>query len=323
MTTNGITTTDLRPCLLVNLDCSRRGGQHYTRANERVIPTEDGSEKSEWETEKTIDNPDEFAEATSLQGKAKRAFAKLGRHTPGGIVVNRDKQDEVNALIEEWNASFDEFNTRATTTEVNFWVWVFDVTGENVSNLQVLIDQLADYLESLEQAVRGVEPAEIRDVLKRLGGFTDLLPETVGLSLTKAVASAKKRADNISGGTRRIKLLETKLAEELGVEDPAEIEAAVQQVLAAPLTEDIVKKARRIAKLTEAKQGAVDSLSQVKRDIDTSSVRLARFAILGNKDAAQSRTDDDEGSEDLSDSLYGAQAAARFGRFSSAAAPSL
>jgi len=318
---NGITIADLNDCLLVNPDISRRGGQSYTRKDEQQLPTVAvGKVKTKWTTEKTIENEVEFKKACQLQSKAKYAFGKLGRHTAGGIVVNRAKRAEVEELTAKWRRRFDEFNASATTVRIECVIWVMDITGDNVKNLQNLIDRLGEYLTDLERAVAGMKPADMRAVLKNMGGFVDLLPETVGMSLEKAIKSARTRANKISRSETRIKNLEAKLAEELGVENEDEVQAAINALMAQPLVDEIAKKAARITKLAEEKQTAVDALEDAKRDVDTSAVRLARFAVLGRQAARGGAQDDDDGS-DRSDELLGAQNAARFARMNSAAPP--
>ncbi|KKN38280.1 hypothetical protein LCGC14_0755190, partial [marine sediment metagenome] len=194
----GMEVLDLQPCLLMAINVSRRGGQQYERRDEQWLEaTKDGEVRTQWITKKIIDDQDEFGAASSLQSKAKYAASRLGRHTPVGIVVAASKRAEVEQYRNEWRQAFAEFNDGSTYSKVDFSCMVFAIRGDNVQELEQVLDELRGGLSDLEQAYRSADPGAMRDVVKRMSGFAELLPERVATKMELAIKSAQKRARKI------------------------------------------------------------------------------------------------------------------------------
>jgi HPt (histidine-containing phosphotransfer) domain-containing protein len=302
--TPGLSVRDLPDCLLLVPEIGKRGGLHYIRVSERNVATDDNSAKLEMETVKIVDDVDEHSEATGLVTRWKYALGKLGRHTPGGIVVRKDRLAEVTELCDAGRDAFAEFNARAKTCKVSFYAWVFEVNGSNAANLQSLIDDIGEKLSELESAMVSMDPKGMRDVLKKSKGFAELLPAEVAERLAAARESAQAKAEELSRAEKKIGRLDKKLQDELGTTDPEAYTAAIDEMLAGPLSGELASRATRIAKLVEDKESTIVDLEQAKRTIDTSAIRLARFSVLGSP--AQDASD-------ASDAAGAARAAARFG----------
>lgn len=300
--TPGLTVRDLPDCLLLVPEVTKRGGLHYIRLSESVVETSGKAIEVDMETRKIIDDPAEHSEATSLVSRWKYKLRGLGRHVPGGIVVRRERKADVEAIVAEGRAEFAEFNARAMTCRVGFTAWVHDISGSNAANLQSLLDELGDMLAELEGAVEAMSPKGIRDVLKRSKGFVELLPGEVAERLATAQAQAQAKAEELSRAEKKIARIDAKLAEELGTDSPEDYTARIDALLAGPLTGELAQRVARLSRLVEDKQSTADSLEVARRTVDTSAIRLARFAIIG-----EARPSSDDGA------LGAAQAAARFG----------
>jgi len=305
-TTNGLSVLQLRPCLLLAATVSRHGGQSYTRANEKRTEREDGSVKTDWETTKILSDEIEFGEAMKLQNKCKRELTKLGRHMPVGVIAAADKRDEIQAFRDEWRAAFTEFNSTARFSKVEFSMMIFEIGGENVQALEEVLEQLREGLGDLEKVFASDSPTSMRDVVRRMAGFSELLPERVATTLELAVKAAQKRASEISRADIKTTRIQAKIAAELGPD--ADIQAELERLATEPLTADIRKRTARLTELSQAKLVAADQLEEAKARINAAPIRLARLAVQ------PLRATPVEGSEeDRSAELLGANIAARLG----------
>jgi hypothetical protein len=296
---SGLTYRDMPRCLLVVPEITRRGGQRYERIDDKLIEGRavEAAESRELVTHKHVANKLELQTANKIVNQAKYAFGRLGRHTPGGIVVNASKRADVEALSAKWRAEADAFN-RAEPSDfgedetrrhcsVGCYVWVFEIGDANAANLDAVIDDLKGSLDSLESAMLDIDPDGIRKVLKDSRGFASVMPEAVAERIAAARESAQAKATEISRGEKKVKRLDAKLAEELGETDPAAYAEALNQLLTGPLTGELARRAERITKLIDDKETTVNGLEVAKRKLDTSPIRAARFALLGG-DAAMS-----------------------------------
>lgn len=277
----GLDVLDLPPCLMLAVKVSRSGGQHYIRrGEEKLDPKKDGEQRTRYETEKVIDNQDEFKEATSLQSKAKYAAGKLGVHGPLGIVVPKRRQDDVEQYRNEWRQIFREFNSRSNTTRIRFSCMVFGVRGDNIQELQAVLDELRDGLADMEEAYRNADPGSIRDVVKRMNGFADILPERVATKVELAVKAAKKKAKTVAKAEKRVERLRAKIAKVMGPDaDEGAVQEELERLSRQVLTPEIRERTERFTRLNAEVLDAANRLEETKQQIDASPIQAARFAV--------------------------------------------
>ena len=297
---NGITVTDLRPCLLVAIDVSRSGGQSYTREDEQIEKLADGSLKATWTTKKRLDNEAEFSTATKLQTACKYAASKLGRHTPVGIVSAVDRREEIQEFRDSWKRQIDEFNATAQFSRISFTLMVFEIKGENVQALETVLDDLRDGLKELEEAYKSFSPKSIREVVQKMNGFVEVLPERAGFLVDEAIKEAREKANKVSRGEKKLSKIEMKIAEELGPD--ADVTAELARLAKQPLSARLRIQTQKIVTLAQEKDKAVSELEAAKQRVNDTPIRLARFAVQRPSQNAEDRSAD----------LMGVRAAARF-----------
>ncbi len=304
--------TDLKPCLLIAANVSRRGGQHYERENETVSLNDEGEEIRNWETKKTTKDTAEFAEASSIQSKAKRTISKLGAHTPIGIVVNLDKEALVEETLEQIEQEVNSYNAGSSHTKIDLMFGVFEVTGKNVRQLEKVVDSLRGVLDDLGGALNTLDPQNIREVLRRMSGYTEILPDNTARLVDNAIKNAKSKANEISKRSKRIQRLEAKINEEANGNVTTFVES--QRVAAQQAAEDgawnqvkeVRKSLRKLNKLVVSKDSEIKKLEQVKEKTSQDVVKAARFAIMKPGDLVGADDTDHSGT------LQGAQQASRF-----------
>lgn len=312
-----LTVKDLKPCTILSYDISRHGGQRYERDNEQVyIDPTTGEEIKTWDTKKATKDPKEFKEASGLQAKAKRELGKLGAHSPLGVVLRRDRREEAEKVALEWEEKIAEFNSRAKHTTIDSWVMVFDIEGRNVVQLEKVIDKMFDVLGDLKDALASADPANIREVLKRIAGFTDILPEAAADAFQQAVDNARKKANEISKYDKRSARIAAKIEEEVNGQNPEEVLAAKKRELEETLrakdymerrkAPELKKSVFVLNKLLEDQEQTVQKLEESRATINRSAVERARFAVMRQ----QPHMNDND--KDNSAALQGAQQASRF-----------
>ncbi|MFA5186587.1 MAG: hypothetical protein WC551_08945 [Patescibacteria group bacterium] len=279
---------ELPASALVAVDISRRGGCHYTHANEEVSTSETGALVRKYDGTVTLDNPDEYRAASKLQGKVKRAFSAVGVHSAVGILCNVEKIPEIEKIDQELSADVAAFNSAAQFTRLDFTCLVFKVEGENTKVLGSMLDGLGDKLTELEAALKSLEPQSMRQVLAGLGGYVEMLPTEAAEVLSNALAQAKKTANVLSRGEKKLSRLDRKLEELANGQNAVE---ALERLNAPDQTRDMKLRARAIQKVIDEKSDTVDAIEAVKAKIDEVPISLARFVCMRQVEAVPESTE--------------------------------
>lgn len=314
-----ISTKELKACTILSHQISRSGGQSYERENEETLFNDKGEEVKTWNTKKTTKDKEEFDKGTSLQGAAKRALNSLGVHSPMGVIVNREKRDEAEKLAEEWDAKIAEYNAESDHTDIDCWITIFDLEGRNIAQLEKVIDRMFNLLGDLSETLDSYNPENIRRILQKVAGYSEILPQAAAEAFEAAVENARKKANEISKYDKRAARLAAKIEEEVSGKDADDVLAEAQKDLKEALgAKDYMKrrtagtlKKRIFAlnKLMTDKEDALKKLEEAKATINKSSIDRARFAVMKKRGS-----DDKSSLDDGAAKLQGAQQRSRFAR---------
>ena len=313
-----ITVKELRDCTIVNYKISRHGGQKYERENEETtIDLDTGEEVKTWDTKKATKDPKEFKRAGSIQSKAKYAMARLGAHSPMGVILRRDKREEAERLADYWEREVNEFNATSRNTEIDCWITIFDLEGRNVAQLEKVLDRMFLVLGDLQTALDTHDPENIRNVLKKMSGYAEILPDAAADAFNNAVKNAKKKADALSKFEGRAKKMSERIDAEVEGMDPEQV-LVERQVLVKQMVEakdefseqqlpEMRKRVFSLRKAVDGKKAALKKLEETRNSINGSAVNMARFAVMKKRDVV-------EDVEDGAAQLQGAQNGVRFAK---------
>jgi hypothetical protein len=254
----GLDPIDLRPGLLVVVDISRRGGCSYRHENESVAKTESGAQVKSYNGIVTLDDPAEYSVGTTLCSSVKYRFSKLGAHIPVGIIVPLSRFEDVATLDRACQAEVKAFNDVARFTRIDYTTLTFKITGENVRALERMLDELSQGLGDLEKALASLEPQEMRDVLQRMSGYVEMLPDEAAAVLQTTLSEAKKTANTLSRGEKYVTRLEKKLAILDAGPDPQE---TVDRLLGEDATRDMRDRAKVIQKILDDKADTIEKIA--------------------------------------------------------------
>lgn len=191
-------TTTIRPGLLVSLKTSVSGNVHYTKRDLEIArETETGAVKASWETERTINDPKEFEEATKIRSNARNLIVQVCAASAFGLLCPQDRSDELTKAINDAQAMAREFNSRATLTRVTVYVVAGVIAQDDVQATQAINAEIADLLTRMEQGVRGFDVEAIRDAAKRAKSIAAMVTPEASVRLQLAIDAARKAATTI------------------------------------------------------------------------------------------------------------------------------
>ena len=151
-----IPVSTLRPGLLVSINTSIKGNVKYNKINGETVIRDDGSEYTDWETERTVRDPKEQKLATEVRSKARNFVVSVCIPTEHGLLCPTDKRDQLDEAFDKARALCEEFNAKAQVTRLKFNA----LTGLIVSTLFLLTQGmgLSDLVNQFVQPARVALP---------------------------------------------------------------------------------------------------------------------------------------------------------------------
>ena len=191
-------TTTIRPGLLVSLKTSVTGNVEYSK---RTIKTEHeiagGARRASWETEKTINDPVEFEQASKIRGKVRSLIGALCAHSSFGLLCPLDRSDELSAAINEAQELTRDFNNQATQTRVSVYVIAGQVASDDAQAVKAINSEVTDLLNRMESGVRRLDVETIRDAANRAKGIASMITPEASACLQVAIDTARSAARTI------------------------------------------------------------------------------------------------------------------------------
>lgn len=197
MTTNFASST-LRPGLLVSLKTSISGNVKYVSTDiERERLTADGKLRAKWETERTIEDPDEFTRAQKVQSKMGSLIRSICAKSAFGLLCPNDKASELDAAVAEARKLADAFNASATLTRVRLYVIAGRIAQDDVEAVRAINSEVRDLLRDMEQGVANLDVERIRDAASKAKQLGSMLSPAAAARIQIAIDSARSTARRI------------------------------------------------------------------------------------------------------------------------------
>lgn len=191
-------TTTIRPGLLVSLKTSVTGNVQYKKFDlETDHTTDDGTRRAKWETERTINDPAEFEEATKVRGAARNLISSVCAASAFGLLCPQDRGDELAKAIAQAQQLARDFNSRAQLTRVQVYVVAGVIAQDDVQATRAINSEIADLLTRMEQGVRSLDVEAIRDAAKRAKSIAAMVTPEASARLQLAIDSARKAATTL------------------------------------------------------------------------------------------------------------------------------
>ncbi len=234
-----LTTSTLRPGLLVSLSTQVVGNVHYrTTTIEPERLTEDGGLAGSWKTDKTIADAQEHSIGIETRAAALAMVRGPCARTPFGLLCPEDKRDLLDASISEAQRRVDRFNETAKMTRIKLYVMVGKIAQDDVEAAQKITGEVGELLAAMAAGAENLDVETIRSAANAATSIGRMLSAELQERLSKTVAAARKTARQIvkAGDSTEVVKIDTALIRELTETRAAFLDLEEPDEIAAPVT---------------------------------------------------------------------------------------
>ena len=192
-------TTTLRPGYLVHLGTSVMGNTTYTR---RDIVSEtytgDGKKFAQWETGKTINDPEEQEEAESIRSRATALVRGLCINSGTfGLSCPKSRKADLDAAAADARGLVAAFNAKARITRIRFNVTTGEIADSDLDAIRQINTEVRDLLETMAEGCRNLEVTKIRDAAAKAKQLGAMLSDDAAKRIATAVDAVRAAARRI------------------------------------------------------------------------------------------------------------------------------
>lgn len=182
----------LRPGLLVSLKTSVSGNVAYKRLDiEAAHRTDDGIEVAKWETERTTEDPEEFAQATEIRTKCSGLIRKVCSPSMFGLLCPEMSQDQLNDAIESAQMLCADFNRIAKLTRVGIYVIVGRIAEDDVQAVKAINSEVRDLLTEMEEGLQRLDVKAVREAYGKAKKLGQMLSPNAAARVQLAIDAAR------------------------------------------------------------------------------------------------------------------------------------
>jgi hypothetical protein len=207
-------TKTLRPCLLVQLNTSLKGNVKYDKRDIKRDHIVDGAKVAQWETERTISNPEEFEAATALRSKCRATITRVCSKSSFGLICPEDREEELRKAIETAEAEADAFNETSELTDLKVRAMVGRVAADDVQAVKAINSEIRDLLDDMATGIRNCDVDAVRSAANQARAMSQTLEADaaarVRMAIDEARAAAKKIAQAGEVAAQEVDLLAIK-----------------------------------------------------------------------------------------------------------------
>lgn len=280
----------LQPGYLVALKTRVQGGHHSEREEVGTHVNADGSEVVEWNTKRTIQDPEEHKAAGQIRSAISNRIKAACVWTPFGLICPAGQVERLDQALAEAETMRNEFNGFAQTCKVVFGTIRGEIAESSTEAVAAVQSEVSALLADMQAAMTLGDIGSIRDLAGRAKQMARLLEGKTNATdaLGRAIAAARKVAREI---VKRV---------EKGGEDLAAVltEAALAPIATARFAFDPDAAPEAFVE-AEASEGFLplalpvpDTTDADPVDYSLPSIDVARFVAL---DDDLTTTGDDEG----------------------------
>jgi hypothetical protein len=184
--------------LLVSLKTTIYGNVKYQKRTLANTMTEDGASVAEWETTRTIFDPEEHKRATKVRQNARNMIADACISTGFGLLCPADRRERLTETVKAAREIVREFNATATLSTVRVYVIAGYIADNDEEAMRAIAAEVKDLFTSMEQGIQGMDAAAIRDAASRALKVGQMLQPEASESVKEAVKLARDVARKIT-----------------------------------------------------------------------------------------------------------------------------
>jgi hypothetical protein len=187
----------LRPGFLISLKTSTSGNVAYDKRDLGNKTTEDGKEITEWETTRTIADPEEFQRASEARSKARNMISSVCINSAFGLLCPEKAKEELEQAIRSAHAIVDAFNSSASLTRVSVYAMVGKIASDDVEAVKAINSEVSDLLGRMETGLRNLDVKTIREAATKAKQIGQMLSPDAAARIQLAVEAARNSATAI------------------------------------------------------------------------------------------------------------------------------
>lgn len=193
-----MSTTTIRPGILVALKSSVEGGVSYERRDLNADGTApDGSAVEKWETTKVIIDPAEHERASKARSAALTAIRRCCAITTFGLLCPTDNEGALDAAIREARAIVEAHNATATHTHVRVYALKGRIADNDAEAAKAIGAEVAGLIGEMNSAIDKLDPKAIRKAADAAREMAAMLGDAQRARVDSAIEQARKAARTI------------------------------------------------------------------------------------------------------------------------------
>lgn len=182
----------LRPGVLVSLKTSVTGNVAYRRRD-----LETGRTRAVWETERTIDDPAEFDEATKVRSKCRTLIVAACSTSSFGLLCPDAGADELEKAMQEAQRIAAEFNERARRTRIAIYIIAGRIAADDVEAVRAINSEVRELLADMESGLKKLNVKAVREAANKAKSIGRMLSPEAAARIQTAVDIAREQARKI------------------------------------------------------------------------------------------------------------------------------
>ncbi|WP_166306406.1 hypothetical protein [Bradyrhizobium sp. 2S1] len=134
-------------------------------------------------------------------------IAGLCIKTTFGLLCSEEKVEKLEAAFTEARRLADEFNGRASTTQINVFVIAGRVAADDVEAMRAINSEVRELMQDMETGLQNLDAKAVRDAAKKARLLGSMLSDDASERVKQAIETARKAANDM------VKAAETSSAE--------------------------------------------------------------------------------------------------------------
>ncbi len=193
-----LTASTLRPGYLVSLATSVVGNVRYRKMDlEQDHLTEDGALQARWETERTIADPVEHAEAIKVRSRCRTVVTAVCASSKFGLLCPLDAFDKLSAAVDEARALAEEFNRNARLSQIKIYIMSGRVAPDDVEAVRAINSEVRELMTLMESGLERLDVRTVRDAANRAKALGAMLSKEASERVEMAIRTARSAARRI------------------------------------------------------------------------------------------------------------------------------
>lgn len=189
-----ITTTTLRPGLLVSLKTTIAGNVTYEKRDIGGPEVTNEGVVTKWQTERTIADQAEHEAATKARSKARAMVTGVCAASEFGLLCPNNKRDQLDIAIRDARRIADTFNDGSAHSKVSVFVIAGEIAADDVEAVKAISNELSGLLAEMREGVANVDVQRIRAAATRARSLGSMLAPEPAARVKAAIDAARSAA---------------------------------------------------------------------------------------------------------------------------------